>query len=144
PPNHDTLVVVGALQFTSPVGAIGYQRLIVVGAVLAPQGSENALGSVLSHLTGATVYYTSNARFFVGDERFGKEFFTLLDQPLAMYLLGNFAIESDVPADLLKQKVETIALFGNLTAPPHLLPILQVLAVEKRGQILDSTQPRAE
>jgi hypothetical protein len=140
PANKDTLVVVGALQFTSPVGTIGYKRLIVVGAVLAPQGSENAIGPVLGHLTGATVYYPPNARFFVGEDRFGRDFFALLAHPIAMYLIGNFAIESDVPADLLKQKVETIGLFGMLAAPPSLIPLLQVLAVEKYGQIVDSTQ----
>jgi hypothetical protein len=40
-----------------------------------------------------------------------------------------------VPADLLKEKISQILLAGNLQAPQELLPLVQVLTVEKAGNI---------
>ena len=54
---------------------------------------------------------------------------------MAMILVGEFAIERGVPADLLKEKVSQILLAGDLHAPQELLPLVQVLTVEKAGNI---------
>lgn len=53
----DVLVVVGALVVTSPVTGPVPQRISVVGSVLAPRGSEAALGPALSGGVGAVGYY---------------------------------------------------------------------------------------
>jgi hypothetical protein len=54
----DMLVIAGQLILTSPVTRIGYRDLVVLGQVVAPQGSEAALGSGLSRLSGQVVYYS--------------------------------------------------------------------------------------
>jgi hypothetical protein len=52
-----TLVVTGTLVLTSPVRQVAYRQVIVVGLVLAPQGSEAALGAGLTRVTGSVDYY---------------------------------------------------------------------------------------
>jgi hypothetical protein len=51
------LVVTGTLILTSPVPRVAYRRVIVMGLVLAPQGSESALGAGLTRVTGAVDFY---------------------------------------------------------------------------------------
>lgn len=54
---EDVLVITGVLVITSPVtGQVPY-RISVVGSVLAPRGSESALGPVLGGGVGAVTYY---------------------------------------------------------------------------------------
>ena len=132
---EDVLVVAGQLLVTTPVERVGYGEMIVAGQVYAPQGSEGALTAGISRLIGQVFYYSGKPRFFVGSERFGKGFFEVLEGPMAMILVGDFAIERGVPADLLKEKVTQILLAGNLQAPQELLPLVQVLMVEKAGSI---------
>jgi len=133
---EDVLVVVGQLMITSPVEKVGYKGLVVIGQVLAPKGSEDALGAGINRLTGQTIYYPENARFFIGEDRFGKAFFEFLEGPMAMVLIGEFTIEPDVPTDLLREKVSEITLMGELKASKEMVPLLQVLATEKYGEIL--------
>lgn len=54
---EDVLVVVGLLVITSPVTGVVPRRIIVVGSVLAPRGSEPALGPVLGGGVGSVAYY---------------------------------------------------------------------------------------
>ncbi|HTE71403.1 MAG TPA: hypothetical protein VK942_22070 [Actinomycetes bacterium] len=51
------LVVTGTLILTSPVPRVAYRQVIVMGLVLAPHGSESALGAGLTRVTGAVDYY---------------------------------------------------------------------------------------
>jgi hypothetical protein len=51
------LIVIGTLILTSPVPRVTYRQVIVVGLVLAPQGSESALGAGLTRVTGAVDYF---------------------------------------------------------------------------------------
>ena len=53
------LVVTGTLILTSPVPKVAYRQVIVIGLVLAPQGSESALGAGLTRVTGSVDYYPS-------------------------------------------------------------------------------------
>jgi hypothetical protein len=132
---EDVLVVAGQLLVTTPVERVGYGEMIVAGQVYAPEGSEAALTAGISRLTGQVFYYSGKLRFFVGEERFGRGFFEVLEGPMAMILVGEFTIERGVPADLLKEKVSQILLAGELRAPRELLPLVQVLTVEKAGEI---------
>jgi hypothetical protein len=54
---NDVLVVIGLLLITSPVTGPVPKRIYVVGAVLAPNGSEQALGQALAGGTGGVAYY---------------------------------------------------------------------------------------
>lgn len=55
--SDETLVMVGAMVITSPVTGELPQRINVVGSVIAPRGSEAALGRVLGDSTGTVAYY---------------------------------------------------------------------------------------
>jgi hypothetical protein len=57
----DVLIVTGMLIITSPVTSPVPQRIHVVGSVLAPRGSEAALGPALAGVTGRVSYYTPAA-----------------------------------------------------------------------------------
>jgi hypothetical protein len=54
---NDVLVVIGLLLITSPVTGPVPKRIYVVGSVLAPRGSEQALGPALAGGTGGVSYY---------------------------------------------------------------------------------------
>ena len=54
----DVLIITGMLIITSPVTGPVPQRIHVVGSVLAPRGSEAALGPALAGGTGGVSYYT--------------------------------------------------------------------------------------
>ena len=51
------LIVTGTLILTSPVQKVAYRQVIVLGLVLAPPGSESALGAGLTRVTGSVDYY---------------------------------------------------------------------------------------
>jgi len=53
----DVLVVIGMLVITSPVTGPVPQRIYVIGSVLAPRGSESALGPALAGGSGGVSYY---------------------------------------------------------------------------------------
>ena len=140
----DILVVAGQLILTGPVTKVGYQRVVVAGQLLAPQNSQPVLGPA-TIVKGQLVWYTGQPRFFVGTERFGRAFFELVEEPLQLALVGRFEFDPDVPAELLRAKIEAITLVGKLTAPRQLLGVLQLLTTEKVGTITvaeDASQPR--
>lgn len=71
--DNEVLVVVGMLLITSPFDRVGFRDVAVTGAVLAPHGTESALGAGLTHITGAVTYYPyregQRIRQIVGNER---------------------------------------------------------------------------
>ena len=132
---EETLVVAGMLHVTSPIERVGYRRLIVAGLLLAPLGSEAALGAGLTRLTGNVVYYPGDARVFTGEDHFRREFFEYIETPITLVLSGSFSIDDDVPPELLRQKVGNLVVAGKLVAPRALIPLLQFLVTEKAGAI---------
>jgi hypothetical protein len=131
------LILAGQLFITSPVQSVGYKEVRVTGQIFIPRGSEGALSAKLS-VAGQTIYYTPgvNPRFFMGADSVGKAFFELLPEEKTMFVVaGALTIEKDVTQELLQAKVQEIALAGLLRVPKALLPIVQVLTVEKAGNI---------
>lgn len=59
--DNEVLVVTGGLLITSPVSTVGYRQIMTTGMLLAPHGSEAALGRVLSQASGAVTYYPHTA-----------------------------------------------------------------------------------
>jgi hypothetical protein len=58
PANEDVvLFVTGCLVITSPVTKVTFREIVVTGTVLAPKGSESALGAGLTRVTGEVNYY---------------------------------------------------------------------------------------
>jgi hypothetical protein len=131
----DILVVAGQLIITGTVAKVGYRRVVVAGQMLAPMDSQALLGPV-AVVKGQLTWYTGTPRFFIGKERFGRSFFELVDQPLTLALLGEFEFDPDVTPGLLREKVAEITLVGRLIAPRELVGALQLLTMEKVGEIL--------
>jgi hypothetical protein len=69
------------------------------------------------------------------DIRLGPDFFRLLEHTVSLVVLADLAIEPGVTEDALREKVTDIVLFGDLTAPAELVPVLQVLAADAYGTI---------
>ena len=76
---HATLLVTGTLILTSPVHKVAYRQIIVMGLVLAPSGSESALGAGLTRVTGSVDYYPyaegQEVRVSTGEVRADGELF---------------------------------------------------------------------
>lgn len=131
----DVLVATGQLIVTSPPATVGYQKVIVAGQVLAPREGEAVLGPAVT-INGIMAWYEGRPRFFVGRQRFGRGFFELVDEPMALGLVGGFEIEPDVPAALLRAKISDIVLVGRITASSDVVPVLQFLTTENYGKIV--------
>lgn len=130
----DVAIVAGQLVITSPVRTLGYQQVVVAGQLAAPEESLDVLEPALN-LTGQVAWYTGTARAFSGGERFERGFFELLEEPITLLLSGRFEVAPDVPAELLREKVGTIVLSGSLKGSKEVVPVLQLLTVEKQGEI---------
>lgn len=57
PGDNEVLVVIGSLILTTPVTSVGFREMFVTGMVLAPHGSEAALGAGLTRVTGSVSYF---------------------------------------------------------------------------------------
>lgn len=142
----DILLVTGELLITSPPTKFGYKQLIVVGQLFIPRGSESVLTPFITQTSGEIIAYDHrNPRWFMGQGRFGREFFDYLKEPITMILMGEFVIESDVGAELLREKVTEIIQMGVLKAADRkLVPILTALAVEQMSMIQVSDKLEGE
>ena len=110
----EILLVSGELFITSPITKIGFKQIIISGQLYVPRGSEVILSPFITQMIGELVYYNhQNPRVFTGTDRFGKDFFTYLKEPITMILMGEFTIESDVSVELLQEKVSEIILMGH-------------------------------
>jgi hypothetical protein len=69
----DVLVVAGQLVITSPVQQAVQQQIVVIGQVIAPQGSETGLGAGLRRMSGQVMYYPytpgANVKVLTGNLR---------------------------------------------------------------------------
>ena len=134
--NDDVLVVSGQVVVTGPIHAVGYQLIVGAGQLLLPRASQELLAPVLSS-EGQLVWYAGDrVRVFTGHESFSQAFFELIDEPLALMLMGSIVIEDDVSASLLRDKVSEITLVGKIVAPREVVPVLQLLTTEKQGKIV--------
>jgi hypothetical protein len=130
----DIAIMAGQVVVTSPLRTLGYQQVVVAGQLAAPEASLDVLEPALN-VTGQVAWYTGTARAFSGSERFERGFFELLEEPITLVLSGGFEIAPDVPAELLREKVGGIVLSGSLKGSKEVVPVLQLLTVEKQGKI---------
>jgi hypothetical protein len=143
---EDVLVVVGMLVITSPVtGGVLPRRVSVVGSVLAPRGSEQALGPVLGGGVGSVTYYRHAE---------GQDFRVLTGQvKLSGAMLANPAGQSDDILLAAGQVVVTgpvtsvgfaqVVVAGQLIAPAAGRDVLEP-RVQAQGQVAwyQSDDPR--
>ncbi|XEC95120.1 hypothetical protein AB6A23_00570 [Paenibacillus tarimensis] len=134
--DDDILVISGQAVITSPIEQIGYHEIIVAGQLIAPQSSAAALANALTKMSGQIAYYQTDApRLFMGNDKFSKDFFELIEDRMAMLLIGDFEFESDVDLPLIRQKISELIIIGSVKAPKALVPLLQLLATTKLGDI---------
>ncbi|WP_029192784.1 hypothetical protein [Paenibacillus harenae] len=142
---EDMLVIAGQIIITSEIEVVGFKEVIVAGQIIAPKKAERALVGAVSQLTGQIVYYTGETpRLFVGNDTFSKAFLDLIDGNMSMILIGSFEFGSDVDTSTLKQKITELVLIGELRAPKELIPLLQLLAVVKLGNIVGKENVEAQ
>lgn len=136
----DVLVVIGAVIITEATDTIGYQHIVSIGPVIAPKEAERALSGRVTGLGTGLLFYSAPPRMFEGKETFYNAFFELLDEPITLVLDGTFTFDEDVDPQVLKQKVHEIIFDGKLIASRKLVPMLQVLATQRDGRIINADQ----
>lgn len=138
---QDVLVVAGQVVVTSVPEAVGYQRVIVAGQIIAPQAASELLEPRLEVL-GQDCWYAGDApRFFYDGVTLGPDFFRLLNQPITLLAFDDLTIGPGVTEQILMDKVAGIVLFGDITAPAELIGALQVLTTDMYGSIRASSGP---
>jgi hypothetical protein len=141
----DVLVVIGMLIISSPVSGPLPKRLYVVGSVLAPRGSEQALGQAFAGGTGSVTYYP------YAD---GQEVKVLSGQVrLSPAVLANPAGQPDdilvvagqvvVTGQVTSVGYRTTIIAGQLAAPAASRDVLEP-AIQVQGQAIwyDGASPR--
>jgi hypothetical protein len=131
----DILIAAGQVVVTGEVTTVGYRLVVVAGQVAAPAASQDAIEPVVQVQGQAGWYRDGDARVFYQDTTLGPDFFRLLDQPVSLVMFGNLTIAGDVTEDMMREKVTSVVLFGDATAPPRLVALLQVLATDTFGEI---------
>lgn len=138
----DILLVLDTLAVTSQVDRLGYQHVVVVGALIAPPGSEAALTGRVTTIGGQIIYSEAQPRVFNGRDELARAFFEFLDDPILLIINGRCTFEDDVTPDVLKEKLKGIILNGRLDAPRAIVPIIQALTLAKNGRITASDDTR--
>jgi hypothetical protein len=139
----DLLVAAGQVVVTGPVTEVGFRKVFVAGQLVAPAASRDMLEPRLE-LQGQMVWHLADdARLIYEDTRLSAEFFALLERPVSLVLFGDVTIDAGATADMVRQKVADIVLFGDLTAPPELVPVLQVLTTDAFGTIRAADGPES-
>lgn len=142
----DVLIVTGELAITSPVTKVGYGQFIATGEVIAPEGSEAALGAGITRLTGELTYYPytegSAVRARVGFQQVsGEDLANPAGQPTDILLvIGTLAVTSPVE----RLGYQHLVVVGTLVAPPGSEAALAGRVTTLGGQIVySSARPRA-
>jgi hypothetical protein len=131
----DVLIAAGQVIVTGQVTEVGYAQVIVAGQLIAPEASRDLLEPRLQ-VTGQSAWYRgAEPRIILDDMRVGPDYFRLLDHPISLVLLGDMTVEPGVSEDMVREKITDIILLGDLTAPPELVSVFQVLTTEAFGDI---------
>ena len=131
----DILVTAGQVAVTGEVSTLGYRLVMVAGQFAAPAASRDAIEPFVQVQGQAGWYQGENPRVFYTDTALGPDFFRLLDEPVSLVVFGDLTIADGVTEDMVREKVASVVLFGDATAPAGLVAVLQVLAGDMFGEI---------
>jgi len=137
----DMLIAAGQVVVTGNVTTVGYRYVIVAGQLAAPEASRDAIEPRIQVQGQAGWYRGDDPRIFHDDTSLGPDFFRLLDQPVSLVVLGDLTITAGVTEAMMREKVTGICVFGDATAPPELVGVLQALATDAFGAIRASDGP---
>jgi hypothetical protein len=138
------LVVTGTLVLTSPVPQVTYRQVIVTGLVLAPRGSESALGAGLTRVTGSVDYYPyaegQEVTVSTGELRLGGE---VLANPAGgpddvLVVAGQLIVTGPVA----KVGYRRVVVAGQLLAPRDSQAVLGPVTTVKGQLVWYPGQPR--
>ncbi len=141
---NTALIVTGTLILTSPVQRVTYRQVIVMGLVLAPHGSESALGAGLTRVTGSVDYYPyaegQEVKVSTGQLRVGGE---VLANPTGgpddiLVVAGQLIVTGPVT----KVGYRRIVVAGQVLAPVDSQPVLGPAVIVKGQLIWYAGQPR--
>jgi hypothetical protein len=141
---QDALVIAGQLIVTSPITRIGFADLIVLGEIIAPSGSETALGAGISRLSGDVVYYPyveGAALRLVGNQTSsGDALANLGGQPTdILFATGQLVVTSPIERFGYQQ----VMALGHLVLPASTQPEIVGRMSSLKGQLVTySAQPR--
>ena len=139
----DVLIVTGTLAITSPVAKVGYSQFIASGEVIAPEGSEAALGSGLSRMSGDLFYYPytagSSVRVRVGaQELTGRDLANPSGQESDILLVvGTLAVSGQVE----RLGYQQVVVVGTTVLPPGCEDVLAGRVISVGGRVVYSTAP---
>jgi hypothetical protein len=138
------LIVTGTLILTSPVPRVRYRQVIVMGLVLAPHGSESALGAGLTRVTGAVDYYPyaegQDVRVSTGQlQASGAVLANPTGGPDDILVVAGQLI---VTGPVAKVGYRRVVVAGQVLAPQDSQPVLGPAIVVKGQLIWYPGQPR--
>ena len=131
----DILLSLGNLVVTSPIQRLGYKHIAATGHVVVPKDTDAELLSRIIPLGGQVASYSAPPRVIDGKDHFTADFFELLDEPITLVLDGKFSFDEDISRELLLQKLAGLVFDGKISAPRHLVPVLQVRSIARDGKI---------
>ena len=138
------LIVMGTLILTSQVPRVTYRQVIVMGLVLAPHGSESALGAGLTRVTGSVDYYPAaegqEVKVSTGQLRASGE---VLANPNGgpddiLVVAGQLIVTGPVT----KVGYRRIVVAGQVLAPVDSQPVLGPVMIVKGQLVWYTGQPR--
>jgi len=139
---EDILVAAGQVVVTGQVTTVGYRTVVISGQFAGPAPSRDTLEPV-AHIQGQAAWYEGGGspRVFNGDASLGPEFFRALDHPVGLVVFGDLIVGAGVTEAMVREKITGITVFGDATAPPELIGVLQALATDVFGDIVASDGP---
>jgi hypothetical protein len=136
------LVIAGQLILTSPVKKVGYADLVVLGQVIAPSGSETALGAGLNRLSGQVVYYPyvegASVRTYSSSTVSGEALANSGGQPTDILLATSQLV---VTSPIQRLGYQHLVGVGHLVVPSATSAELLPRLVSVGGQVVTSSGP---
>ena len=137
----DLLIAAGQVVITGVVTTVGYRQVIIAGQLAAPAASRDVIEPRAQVQGQAAWYQGDDPRVFHDDTSLGPDFFRLLDHPVSLVVLGDLTITAGVTEAMMRDKITGICVFGDATAPPRLVGVLQALTTDAFGAIRASDGP---
>jgi hypothetical protein len=137
----DMLIAAGQVVITGEVTTVGYRQMIIAGQMAAPAASRDVIEPRAQVQGQAAWYRGDDPRVFYDDTSLGPDFFRLLDHPASLVVLGDLTITAGVTEATMREKITGISVFGDATAPPGLVGVLQALTTDAFGAIRASDGP---
>ena len=137
----DMLIAAGQVVITGEIPTVGYRQVIIAGQLAAPAASRDAVEPRTQVQGQAAWYRGDDPRVFYDDTSLGPDFFRLLDHPATLVVLGDLTITAGVTEAMMREKITGISVFGDATAPPEIVGMLQALTTDAFGAIRASDGP---